>query len=100
MDTPVNGRDSDQFPLRLPDGVRDHLTEAAAANNRSMNAEILARIEQNRKTLRDEMAMAALPIMAGRLWKNTGLELVADWAATAYAVADAMLAEREKAGEK
>ena len=39
------GRGSDQFPLRLPDGMRDRLKHAAAANKRSMNAEIIARLE-------------------------------------------------------
>lgn len=40
------GRGSDQFPLRLPDGMRDRVREAAEANGRSMNAEIIARLEQ------------------------------------------------------
>lgn len=31
--------------LRLPDGMRDRLKAAAADNNRSMNAEIIARLE-------------------------------------------------------
>lgn len=39
------GRGSDQFPLRLPDGMRDMISEAADRNGRSMNAEIVARIE-------------------------------------------------------
>ena len=39
------GRGADQFMVRLPDGMRDQLKESAAANGRSMNAEIVARIE-------------------------------------------------------
>ena len=35
----------DQYMLRLPDGMRDRIKEAAASNNRSMNAEIVARLE-------------------------------------------------------
>lgn len=31
--------------LRLPDGMRDRIAEAANANNRSMNSEIVARLE-------------------------------------------------------
>ena len=31
--------------LRLPDGMRDRIKAAAEASNRSMNAEIVARIE-------------------------------------------------------
>ena len=40
------GRGSDQFPLRLPDGMRDRIKAAAEASNRSMNAEIVARLEK------------------------------------------------------
>jgi plasmid stability protein len=35
------GRDSDQFMVRLPDGMREALAELAARNGRSMNAEIV-----------------------------------------------------------
>lgn len=38
---------ADKFMLRLPDGMRDQLKETAAANNRSMNAEIIARLEES-----------------------------------------------------
>jgi hypothetical protein len=41
------GRFSDQFNLRLPDGMRDRLKAEAEANKRSMNAEIVARIEDS-----------------------------------------------------
>lgn len=39
------GRGSDQFPLRLPDGMRDDLKDAADKNGRSMNAEIVDRLQ-------------------------------------------------------
>lgn len=35
------GRAADQFSLRLPDGMRDRIKTAAAANGRTMNAEIV-----------------------------------------------------------
>jgi hypothetical protein len=35
----------DKFVLRLPDGMRDQIKLAAEANNRSMNAEIVARLD-------------------------------------------------------
>jgi hypothetical protein len=35
------GRGSDQFMLRLPDGMRDFIAEIAERNGRSMNAEII-----------------------------------------------------------
>lgn len=41
------GRGSDQFMVRLPDGMRERLRDAADANNRSMNAEIVARLEHS-----------------------------------------------------
>lgn len=36
---------ADKFLLRLPDGMRDRLKAEAEANKRSMNAEIVARLE-------------------------------------------------------
>lgn len=39
------GRGSDQFPLRLPDGMRERIKAAADAAGRSMNAEIVATLE-------------------------------------------------------
>lgn len=38
-------RSSEQFNLRLPDGMRERIAEEAAANRRSMNAEIVARLQ-------------------------------------------------------
>ncbi|PPA77677.1 hypothetical protein C4E15_06630 [Achromobacter spanius] len=35
----------DKFMLRLPDGMRDQIARDAKANGRSMNAEIVARLE-------------------------------------------------------
>ena len=40
-------RDYDQFIVRLPDGMRDSISHAADQNARSMNAEIVARLEQS-----------------------------------------------------
>ena len=36
------GRDSDQFNVRFPPGMRDRIKAAADRNGRSMNAEIIA----------------------------------------------------------
>lgn len=38
-------RGSDQFPLRLPNGMRSDLKIRAAQNRRTMNAELLVLIE-------------------------------------------------------
>lgn len=46
MNNPKTPRGSDQFPLRLPDGMRDRIKSAADENGRSMNAEIVAALEK------------------------------------------------------
>lgn len=37
--------DSDKFIVRMPDGMRQRIIEAAAGNNRTMNAEVVARLQ-------------------------------------------------------
>lgn len=52
---------------------------------------------QTGMSLRDYFAAKALPGLMGRSWSPlTGDDLVNQWAVSAYAMADAMLAEREK----
>lgn len=38
-------RTADQFQLRLPDGMRERIADEAKKNGRSMNAEIVSRLE-------------------------------------------------------
>lgn len=38
---------ADKFMLRLPDGMRDRIREEAEANKRSMNQEIVVRLEES-----------------------------------------------------
>jgi len=45
--TTPTGRASDKFMLRLPDGMRDTISELAKASGRSMNAEIVYRLQQS-----------------------------------------------------
>lgn len=40
-------RDLDKFIVRLPDGMRDKISKAADENKRTMNAEIVARLEES-----------------------------------------------------
>jgi Arc-like DNA binding domain len=50
MDKPANSRpsrESDKYIVRLPDGMRDEIAKIAAINQRSMNAEIVARLQQS-----------------------------------------------------
>lgn len=42
---PTPAAEQDKYILRLPDGMRDDLKENAAHNKRSLNAEIVARLE-------------------------------------------------------
>lgn len=43
---PYPSEKQDRFIVRLPDGMRDRIKAAAAENNRSMNAEIVATLEE------------------------------------------------------
>lgn len=42
---PFPSETQERFIVRFPDGMRDRIAEAAKANNRSMNAEIVARLQ-------------------------------------------------------
>jgi hypothetical protein len=42
---PYPSETQDRFIVRLPDGMRDRIAELAKSNNRSMNAEIVQRLE-------------------------------------------------------
>lgn len=54
-------RTADQFVVRLPTGMRDIISEAAKLSGRSMNAEIVARLERSLYPASDEeSAMAAI----------------------------------------
>lgn len=37
----VVGRKADQYPLRMPEGMRDRLSKRAEVNRRSLNSEII-----------------------------------------------------------
>ncbi|NTG12337.1 Arc family DNA-binding protein [Agrobacterium rhizogenes] len=44
------GRSSDQFSLRLPDGMRDRIKDIAMQNHRSINSEIVTMLEKHIRT--------------------------------------------------
>lgn len=46
MPEPENRAFSDKFMLRLPDGMRDRIKASAEKSNRSMNAEIIAALDE------------------------------------------------------
>lgn len=59
-------RKQDQFIVRLPDGMREKIKVAAEANKRSMNAEIVARLEATFRvksaTLQSEIVNPTKPL--------------------------------------
>lgn len=65
MSNKRTGRGSDQYILRFPEGMRDEIKAAADRSGRSMNAEIIHRLEASiygvqRSSSLDEIATAAL----------------------------------------
>ncbi|MGQ4272605.1 Arc family DNA-binding protein [Terrihabitans sp. B22-R8] len=63
----------DKYVLRLPDGMRDHLKEAAAENGRSMNAEIIARLEDY-EDLKEQAFELGKILGAGRALASLGAD--------------------------
>ncbi|MBM7328708.1 Arc family DNA-binding protein [Agrobacterium sp. S2] len=53
-------RSLDKIIVRLPDGMRDRLKEAADQNNRSVNAEVVARLEHSFSGIEEELSQAVL----------------------------------------
>lgn len=51
----MDSRTADKFVVRLPDGLRDKIFNVAGDNQRSMNGEIVYRLEQS---LRDDQVIA------------------------------------------
>jgi hypothetical protein len=65
----------DKYIVRLPDGMRDRIAEAAKENNRSMNAEIVARLERSFNVVvefqaPESAAARAVQIFEGELKKG------------------------------
>lgn len=42
-----SSRTADKFVVRLPDGMRERISDVARNHHRSMNSEIIARLEQS-----------------------------------------------------
>jgi len=47
MHSQYSSRTADKFVVRLPDGMRERVAEVAKENHRSMNSEIISRLEQS-----------------------------------------------------
>lgn len=64
----ATNRESDKIMLRVPDGLRDRIRAAAEANRRSMNAEIVATLEDKYpvpETRLDLLARYLLDVLPG-----------------------------------
>ncbi len=55
-----SSRTADKFVVRLPEGMRERIADVARSHHRSMNSEIIARLEQSliqEGALGDELSM-------------------------------------------
>ncbi|MEQ8446936.1 MAG: Arc family DNA-binding protein [Pelagibacterium sp.] len=71
-------RKLDQYIVRFPDGMRDELKTAAAENNRSLNAEIIARLQSTMEdTFSDAILLERIKelVMAKRISDLFGSEI-------------------------
>lgn len=70
----IVGRGADQFTVRFPDGMRDRIKAAAESNNRSMNAEIVATLQEKYPEPTVDDVKAALKSLLARLDGASTLE--------------------------
>lgn len=89
------------FPMQDPQAIHAYAQAATEAANHERVEDrdqtyIAARAEAvGGMSLRDYFATHAMTGLMGRSWDPlTGSQLISEWAASAYAVADAMLAAR------
>lgn len=61
---PFNSRTADKFVVRLPEGMREQIADIAKVHHRSMNSEIIARLETS---LAEESQAAAIQVDASSL---------------------------------
>ncbi|WEZ83536.1 Arc family DNA-binding protein [Rhizobium sp. 32-5/1] len=92
-----NRSKSDQYLLRLPAGLRGKLKEAADANARSLNAEIVDRLERFPELSRLRMDIAYLETENSRLAKDLDMARAAVDDAKASAFARQLLASERHA---
>lgn len=61
---PFNSRTADKFVVRLPEGMREQIADVSKVHHRSMNSEIIARLESS---LAEESQSAAIQVDAASL---------------------------------
>lgn len=57
-------QDQDKYVLRFPEGLRDRLKEEAAMNGRSLNAEIIFRLEESLIGRKDSSSIDEIATLA------------------------------------
>lgn len=72
-----HSRDSDKYIIRMPDGLRGRIKSHAAANNRTMNAEIISVLEAAFPApVEDDLLIAAKAVVSrwySQDWKEGDL---------------------------
>lgn len=96
------GRGADQYTVRFPDGLRDRIKVAADENNRSMNAEIVATLEEkypkpNPISLSERMQMITLDIAEMPIGEERD-QLWSAFRESLLEMADRVLSHRRKSG--
>lgn len=69
-----SSRTADKFVVRLPDGMRERIAEVAKDNHRSMNSEIIARLEKGLEQPHHDVVEVAAP--EGTIWNPSVGNLV------------------------
>lgn len=99
---PYPSEEANRFQVRMPDGMREAICEAAARNGRSMNSEIIARLQGSNSSLspREHFAGLALQgLLQGHFAHYGHDNFWAPYAVADHAIecADALIAELSKA---
>lgn len=89
--SPFPSQTADKFIIRLPEGMRDLIAEKAQSNNRTMNAEVVARLQSTFDT-----ASAALPPLVDQAVKD---EMEARGGSEADALLRLVLAGQSNGGQ-
>lgn len=64
--------EADKFIIRLPLGMRDRISKAAKANSRSMNAEVVARLQS---TFQESSSVTDLDALAENIAERVAVKL-------------------------
>lgn len=75
---------ADKFMLRLPEGMRDLIAAEAARNNRSMNAEIIARLQSTFSEQDPEITEITIRRVASEAAERAVIETIHKFRGTAF----------------